>query len=231
MLIFALLPKNKKMEHLTRIQRYEISSKLEAGFSKVQIAKWLCMDRSTIYRELRRNSNQKTGVYDPELADKKYRRRMSEKPKRKTFSEEMRSLAAELLTKQLSPEQIKGRCDLLGVPMVSHERLYQFVWEDKKKGGELHKHLRRHGRKYRRRGAAKDSALWSFRSIYISWQFGCMFACLAGTPKKTWLELVLFLLNIGDHKHGICIIGALLPCRFFSLLGYHNVCSFFVHNL
>ncbi|MBQ6725021.1 MAG: IS30 family transposase [Bacteroidales bacterium] len=122
------------MEHLTRIQRYEISSKLEAGFSKVQIAKGLCMDRSTIYRELRRNSNQKTGVYDPELADKKYRRRMSEKPKRKTFTEEMRSLAAELLTKQLSPEQIKGRCDLLGVPMVSHERLYQFVWEDKKKG-------------------------------------------------------------------------------------------------
>lgn len=157
MLIFALLPKNKKMEHLTQLQRYEIFSKLEAGFSKAQIAKWLCVDRSTIYRELRRNSNQKTGVYDPELADKKYRRRMSEKPKRKTFTEEMRSLAAELLMEQLSPEQIKGRCDLLGVPMVSHERLYQFVWEDKRKGGELHKHLRRHGRKYRKRGAAKDS--------------------------------------------------------------------------
>ena len=117
----------------------------------------MCVSRSTIHRELRRNSNQKTRVYDPELADKKYRRRMSEKPKRKTFTEEMRSLAAELLTEQLSPEQIKGRCDLLGVPMVSHERLYQFVWEDKKKGGELHKHLRRYGRKYRKRGAAKTA--------------------------------------------------------------------------
>ena len=82
---------------------------------------------------------------------------MSEKPKRKTFTEEMRSLAAELIMKQLSPEQIKGRCDLLGVSMVSHERLFQFVWEDKRKGGGLHKHLRRHGRKYRKRGAAKDS--------------------------------------------------------------------------
>ena len=157
MLIFALLPKNKKMEHLTQIQRYEISWKLKEGFSKTRIANDLGVDRSTIHREIKRNRNQKTNVYEPELAHKKYKKRMNEKPKHVTFTEEIRDKATEMLLQDLSPEQIKGRCDLLGIPMVSPERLYQFVWDDKRKGGELYKYLRRNGRKYRKRGAAKDS--------------------------------------------------------------------------
>jgi len=40
---------------------------------------------------------------------------------------------------------------------VSHERIYQYVWHDKKAKGNLYTHLRRKGRKYRKRGAAKDS--------------------------------------------------------------------------
>ena len=55
-----------------------------------------------------------------------------------------------------SPEQIAGRLKLKGKPTVSHERIYQHVWADKKQGGELYKHLRRKGRKYRKRGLAKD---------------------------------------------------------------------------
>ena len=39
---------------------------------------------------------------------------------------------------------------------VSHERIYQYVWADKRNGGDLHTHLRRRGRRYRKRGAAKD---------------------------------------------------------------------------
>jgi IS30 family transposase len=31
------------------------------------------------------------------------------------------------------------------------------VWEDKKHGGELHLHLRRKGRKYRKRGANENT--------------------------------------------------------------------------
>ena len=145
------------MEHLTQIQRYEISWKLKEGFSKTRIANDLGVDRSTIHREIKRNRNQKTNVYEPELAHKKYKKRMNEKPKHVTFTEEIRDKATEMLLQDLSPEQIKGRCDLLGIPMVSPERLYQFVWDDKRKGGELYKYLRRNGRKYRKRGAAKDS--------------------------------------------------------------------------
>ena len=42
------------------------------------------------------------------------------------------------IQEQWSPEQIKDRCDLLGIPMVSVERIYQ----DQKQGGTLYLHLR-----------------------------------------------------------------------------------------
>lgn len=40
---------------------------------------------------------------------------------------------------------------------MSPERIYQYIWANKKDGGELHTHLRHQGRKYRKRGASKDS--------------------------------------------------------------------------
>ena len=59
--------------------------------------------------------------------------------------------------KKYSPEQIVGRCKLEGKPYVSHEKIYQYVWADKRQKGKLYEHLRHRGRKYRRRGTAKDS--------------------------------------------------------------------------
>ena len=40
---------------------------------------------------------------------------------------------------------------------VSVERIYQHIWTDKQSLGTLHTHLRRQGRKYRKRGSSKDS--------------------------------------------------------------------------
>jgi IS30 family transposase len=56
----------------------------------------------------------------------------------------------ELVEEQWSPEQIVGKARRDGVPMVSHERVYQFIREDKKNGGTLYKHLR-HRLKHRKR--------------------------------------------------------------------------------
>lgn len=43
-----------------------------------------------------------------------------------------------------------------GVVYVSHETIYKYVWNDKKKGRGLYKHLRTKGKTYRKRGASKD---------------------------------------------------------------------------
>jgi len=66
----------------------------------------------------------------------------------------MKDLAKHLLIEfNYSPEQISGRCKLQLIPMVSHERLYQWIWKDKRQKGDLYKYLRRKGRKNKKRGS------------------------------------------------------------------------------
>ena len=65
----------------------------------------------------------------------------------------MRKRIIKLLKKGFSPEQIVGRSRLEGIAMVSHETIYRWIWEDKRRGGKLHKYLRRQGRRYAKRGS------------------------------------------------------------------------------
>ena len=145
------------MGHLTEVQRYTIQALREQNLTIKFIADCLGRDKSVISRELRRNRDQRNGRYDAGLAQRKYRKRMEEKPKRIRFTPSMKETVDSLLREDYSPEQIRGRMKLLGTDMVSHEWIYQYVWQDKKHGGELYTHLRRKGRKYRQRGSSKDS--------------------------------------------------------------------------
>jgi IS30 family transposase len=65
------------------------------------------------------------------------------------------ALVASLLRREWSPEQISGRLKLEQQPVVSHERIYQYVYADKRRGGTLHQHLR--CRKVRRKRYATHS--------------------------------------------------------------------------
>ncbi len=55
------------MKHLTKEQRYQIKAYLNCGKSKIFIAEFLKVNKTTIYRELKRNSN-KRGRYNPDFA-------------------------------------------------------------------------------------------------------------------------------------------------------------------
>ena len=58
-----------------------------------------------------------------------------------------------MLKRDWSPEQISGVLKKEGIN-ISHERIYQHIWADKKAGGTLYKHLRHgHKKRYRKRGA------------------------------------------------------------------------------
>ena len=96
-------------------------------------------------------------AYRADLAHRKYQERLEQKPKPHKFTEQIKETIHRLLEEDFSPEQIVGRCKLEGKPCVSHEQIYQYVWEDKRHKGKLYLHLRHRGRKYRKRGAAKDS--------------------------------------------------------------------------
>ena len=143
------------MTHLTLGERYEISILDGQGRSRAEIARALGRHRSTIARELERNADGRNGRYGAELAQRKACTRHAEKNKSEAFTPGIRDLVVDRLEQDLSPEQIKGRADMDGDPCVSPERIYQFVWLDKKEGGKLYLHLRTRGKKYRKRGDRK----------------------------------------------------------------------------
>ena len=126
---------------LTDPQRYQIESYLKANFSQTRIAQELGVNKSTISRELKRNSKKRS--YNANFAIVVSKERRKEAYKHSVFDMNMKSYIRDKLTsKQWSPEQIKGRCDLEGVVMVSVERIYQYIYWDQSQGGLLYTHLR-----------------------------------------------------------------------------------------
>ena len=145
------------MKHLTVEQRYTISVMNKQGYKQKDIAFAIEKDKSVVNRELKRNCDKRSGSYNNDLAQRKYDQRQKDKPKHLKFTRDVENFVESLLVQDYSPEQIAGRAKLEGINCVSHERIYQHIWQDKKQGGKLHLHLRRKGRKYRKRGAAKDT--------------------------------------------------------------------------
>ena len=124
---------------LTREQRYQINILKKAGHNQTYIATMIGCHKSTISREVRRNRGQKgyRHYQASELAlDRRcegYRSRIAWQ----TWQEVER-----LLRQDWSPQQICGRLRLEKRPSVSHEWIYLHIYDDKRRGGTLHRHLR-----------------------------------------------------------------------------------------
>jgi len=147
----------KNYTQLTLSQRYELERLLLEGISKSAIAIALNVHVSSIYKELKRNSDQRNNKYYASMAQRKAENRHKNKPKQKHFTESIQQDVIKLLEQDYSPEQIVGTLKKDQKPTVSHERIYQFIWLDKKNLGNYYKHLRNKGKRYRKRGAKKDS--------------------------------------------------------------------------
>ena len=146
------------MKHLTQEQRYEIYGYLSAGFTKTQIAGMLGVHKSTITREIQRNGHGWTKQYYPIEAQRRAERRWGQRKWLRKHDKSMKQRVEYYLRElQYSPEQIVGYCRRKGLPIVSHETIYQWIWRDKRYGGDLYTFLRHRGRKYRKRGATNNS--------------------------------------------------------------------------
>ena len=143
-------------KHLAREQRYALKILPQAGdLNKTQIAAHLGVHKSTITRELQRNSDGRgRRKYNDDLAQRKYEKRMKQRPHTVRFTEDMKSEVRRLIVQeQYSPEQIHGRFTLDGNDMVCHETIYQWVYACKRRGDrEMADNLRRRCKKYARRG-------------------------------------------------------------------------------
>lgn len=139
--------------HVTRDIRCQIYALKSMGQSLGKIALAVGRDKSTISRELSRNTGGRG--YRFKQADEKAKTRRSNASKApQKLTEEMQDTIREKLLEDWSPDQISGRLKLEG-KAISHETIYQFVWRDKHAGGKLYKHLRHRGKRYNKRSSGK----------------------------------------------------------------------------
>lgn len=144
---------------LTREQRYQIEALLKAGQSQTEIAALVGVHKSTISRELKRNSGLRG--YRPKQAQRLAENRRQDKAQ-PWIATETWDWVERLLREDWSPEQISGWLALTKGWSISHEWIYLYVYEDQSQGGDLCRHLRcqkvrrkRYGT-YERRGQIKD---------------------------------------------------------------------------
>jgi IS30 family transposase len=125
----------KNYHHLTDQDRIFLRIMLEKHYPKEKIAKILGVNRSTIYRELQRNScshwHSKRKFYWNDSAQKKYLARR----KRKTKLDEddkLKEYVHSKLKSGWSPWQIEGRLksENEGKCIISHETIYRYIYSD-----------------------------------------------------------------------------------------------------
>jgi len=145
------MPKGYK--HITYEERCQIEVLLKSGKNKSEIARILHRDRKTISNEINRNKGLRGYRHkQAECLAKKRRHVASSKPRKMT--KEVIDIIENCIRKfQWSPEQIRGRLALENNIAISTERIYQHVWADKKKGGDLYLCLRRKAKKYNKRSS------------------------------------------------------------------------------
>jgi IS30 family transposase len=144
----------KKYTQLTYEQRYHIYLLNKQGYSQTFIAKSLNRDKSTISRELSRNTGKRG--YRHKQANKLACKRHQQKNKHIKLTTEVVNYICEKLKDYWSPEQIVGRLELDKKIKISTETAYRFVLQDKAIGGGLYKYLRHKHKKYRKRYGKND---------------------------------------------------------------------------
>ena len=135
---------------LTEQKRICLLALSRERYSKAQIADMLGVHRSTIYRELKRNSSRyrlKKGYlkfYGPQLAQQKMLRRR-QRPVKLLKEQELRAYVHSKLLKGWSPWQIEGRLkkENGGRCIISHETIYRYIYSDAERRNRLYKKLRR----------------------------------------------------------------------------------------
>jgi IS30 family transposase len=108
--------------------------------------------RSTISREVKRNSARHDDAYRPSKAQERTNGRRSRSRRNSHFSGDDWMMVEDRLREHLSPEQISGRLRREGLLEISHETIYKHIWNDKRQRGTLFRSLRQPTKKRKRYG-------------------------------------------------------------------------------
>lgn len=157
----------KNYTQLSLVQRYQIEAFIKAGMKQKKVASELGVDPSTISRELQRNTAQRgrtAGSYLASNAQRRTDQRHHYKPKLVKFSLAMKEQAVKWLSvEKWSPELISVKGKEIGNCPISHEWLYQWIWQSKHGNKvadtpykRIYLHLK-HARRRRKRSNRKEN--------------------------------------------------------------------------
>jgi IS30 family transposase len=139
--------------HLTAEERYHIYELKHEQMSVTDIAAELGRSKSTISRELSRNAGH--CGYRPNQAQTKSDLRLHVARGGQRVAENTWQACKKLLRLGCSPEQAAGRCAIDGDGKLSHEWIYQRIYEDKRSGGNLWQTLRCQKKRRKRYGSGR----------------------------------------------------------------------------
>ena len=137
-------------QQLTQEERYMIGQLRRQRCGPSEIARLMGRNRSTIYRELKRNmvNSPKGLTYTVSRAQEQRNGRLRRSRRGPQHSPEDYALVRRLLLQQWSPEQISGTLGRLNELQISYQTIYRYIRRDWRCGGVLWKELRR---RYKRR--------------------------------------------------------------------------------
>jgi IS30 family transposase len=191
-----------------------ISALRRQGIHQAEIARNLGRHRSTICRELQRNSARYDGCYRPSIAIERTNGRRSRSRKKSQFSPTQWRQVQELLREDWSPEQISGHLRAQRTLSISHETIYRHIRRDRWRGGTLFKHLRCSRKQRRKIYGSRDSrgvlpgkrmiderpASISLRRQIGHWEIDTMMAKYGTKP---------CIVTLVERKSGYLLIGKL----------------------
>lgn len=138
--------------HLTEGERNQVYALKKAGLTQSAIADQIDVNKSTICRELQRNKGLRG--YRPKQAHRLACARQS-KIQRTRISDAIWTGIERMILEDWSPEQISGHLKDNDMPSVSPEWIYQYIYADKRNGGDLHSHLRCQKQRRKRYGSVE----------------------------------------------------------------------------
>ena len=141
-------------KQLTQEQRYQLYRMNEMGLLQKDIAFILGFSAPTISRELKRNAG-KRGRYT--LGAHKLALKRRDNKSKPRISASQWEMVEGYIQLDFSPEQIADWLKRWKLLNISHEWIYQYIHNDKQRGGDLHKHLRCKKKNRKRYGGVRNN--------------------------------------------------------------------------
>src|SRR5215216_566724 len=104
-------------------ERYMLATLRRQGCNQAEIARQLGRHRSTVSREVRRNSTRADGHYRAATAQERTNGRRSRSRRNSRFTAQDFALVDDLPCRQWSPEQVAGHLRRSGQLLISHETI------------------------------------------------------------------------------------------------------------